>query len=149
MDNIVYGVTMAIEAYFGDDIKIYEDTVKQGFSKPCFIVLPEKSEMKSMSIGRFLKTQTIKVIYYPDSLKERNEMEETAFRLSAALRKIKWQGDSYAGKNMRWEEDNEKLTFRAEFETVLYWDPSMDHADEDEDDSDLMRIMNYGENVDN
>ena len=147
MDNIVYGVTTAINAYFGQDVKIYEDMVKQGFDKPCFIVLAEKSEINRMSIGRYLKTQTVKVIYYPESMKERNEMEETAFKLSAAVRKIKWQGDSYSGRNIKWEEDSEKLTFRAEFETVLYWDPSLDYADEDEEDQDLMRIMDYEEEI--
>ena len=145
MDNIVYGVTKAIDAYFGGNVKIYTDAVKQGFQKPCFIVLTEKSEIKRMSIGRFLKTQTIKVIYYPESMSERDEMEETAFKLSGAVRRIKWQGDSYEGRNMRWDEDNEKLTFLADFQTVLYWDPTLDYADEDEDDSDLMKIMEYEE----
>ena len=139
MDNIVYGVTSAINSYFGSSAKIYSDTVKQGFERPCFIVLPERTDIRQASISRMLKTLTVKIIYYPQSMKERDEMEKTAFKLTAAVRRIKWQGDHYPGKAFRWEEDNEKLTFRVEYDTVLYWDPSLDF--EDDEDGEAPELM--------
>ena len=144
MENIIYGVTSAIKAYFGKNIKIYTDTINQGFQKPCFIVLPEKSAMERMSIGRFKKTLTVKIIYYPEDISQNNEMEKTAFKLCAAINIIKWEGDSFLAKNTKWEVINEKLTFFADFDSILYWNKYEDAIEDDFNyDADFMMNMDF------
>lgn len=125
MENIIYGVTSAINAYF-KNVNIYDDTIKQGFSKPCFVVLPEKSHVRQMSIGGFLKTLTVKIIYHPKDASRQAEAEETAFKLCAAVKSVKWKGETYLGKDMRWEEKEGRLIFNVDFDMPLSWDPNYD-----------------------
>lgn len=146
MENIIFGVTSAINAYFNGNIKVYTDTVKQGFSKPCFIVIPQKSAVERISIGRFKKTLTVKVIYYPQSVSKNDEMESAAFSLCSALRIIKWNEDLYIAKNTKWEAEKDKLTFFADFDSILYWNPNASDNSFDEDfndDADLMMKLDF------
>lgn len=45
IDEIIAGISLALNAEFGDDVKIYPEQQKQGFEGPCFLYFPSSLPM--------------------------------------------------------------------------------------------------------
>lgn len=116
INKVVDGVCTAIHDEFGDDHKVYTDTVEQGFVPGSFFVKLLQVTDDRFLDERYLRNHTFAVQYMP--VDDRNAQAEcwgVAERLDKALRYIRVNGDLTEGTGISPELTDGFLT-----ETVNY-----------------------------
>ena len=130
--DIIDGISAALNAYFGDEYRIYAEPLEQGLSLPCFFVNHEDTVKKKMLGDRFIAHYSFDVSYYPKNSKL--EMLETAEKLYECLNIIELAGgDLVRGRSMRYTISNGILHFYVSFSLIL----------ETEAEHDYMGAFNY------
>ena len=116
--DIIDGISVKINEYFGDDYKIYSETVEQGLSLPCFFINHEETVRKKLLGERYLTTYSFLINYFPQNNKE--EMIIAAEKLTDCLRLVEMpDGDTIRGKGIRFNITNGVLQFYISFTLIL------------------------------
>ena len=64
-NDIVDGITKAIYDEYGEECKIYTESIEQGFKEPCFFIAVLDSDQARIIGNRYQKTIAVNVHYFP------------------------------------------------------------------------------------
>ena len=109
---ILDGISLKLNETFGDEYKIYPESVKQGLSKPCFFIkLIRPSNTKEVGLT-YIRENAYCIHCFPESM---NEPETECYRildeLYTSLEHIEVEGNPIRGINMYGEMHDGILQF--------------------------------------
>ena len=92
LNEIIKGISMALNAAFGDEYKIYQNDVEQGLTEPCFFIAVLKPEITPMLGRRFIQRNPFDIQYFPTFPGNNAEMITAAGTMVEALNFITLPG---------------------------------------------------------
>ena len=120
INKIIDGITIAINAEFGDDHEIYTENIEQGLKEPCFSILCLNPTIEHFLGRRYFRTNQFCVHYFPSSDDKRFECNEVMERLSDCLETITVGGDLIRGSSIHSEFSEGVLHFFVNYDMFVY-----------------------------
>lgn len=125
LNEIVHGISMALNTTFGDGFEIYQNDVEQGFEEPCFFIAILKPERDTLIGRRFGMRNPFVIQYFPTESGKQDEMCMVAEQMMDALTFIDLpSGDILHGTGMSYEIVDNVLHF-----FVTYYVPMVKTVD--------------------
>ncbi len=119
LNEIIKGISMKLNAAFGDGYRIYANDVEQGLQEPCFFVAVLKPELTHLPGGRYRKRNPFDIHYFPEQASN-TELYAAAERMMDCLEFIILpDGEQLHGTNMNYETVDGVLHFFVNFDCVL------------------------------
>lgn len=120
INAVVEGISMALNAEFGDTYTIYAESVEQGLHEPCFFVACISPTKKVFFDRRYLATHQMCIQYFPESRdRKREECNEVAERLFNCLEYIEAAENLTMGTKMHAEMVDGVLNFFVNYDFFL------------------------------
>lgn len=120
LNKITVGITQALNAEFGDGIKIHIDEIEQGLFEPCFLVTP-LTTIENLLIGkRYERSYPYMIQYFPKSKRYRTECNQVTERLLNVLEYIKVDGDLIRGADMTSHIEDGVLNFEVTYKMHVF-----------------------------
>lgn len=120
INAIIDGISMAINAEFGDTYEIYTESIEQGLEEPCFSILCLNPTIKQFLGRRYFRTNQFCIHYFPGSDNIRFECNEVMERLSKCLEIITVDGDLIRGTSVHTEFTEDVLHFFVNYDLFTY-----------------------------
>lgn len=120
LNEIIKGISMKLNATFGDEYKAYQNDVEQGLKEPCFFIRVLNPALSPLLGRRSLKQNPFDVRYYPKAPGNNAEMFTVAEELMECLEYITLPGgDLLRGTGMNYEIVDDVLHFFVNFNHTL------------------------------
>lgn len=120
LNEIIKGVSMKLNATFGNRYKNYENDVKQGLKPPCFFIGVLKPELSPLVGRRYLSINPLDIRFIPPDGGRNTEMFSIAAELLEALEYITLlDGDVLRGTGMNYEVVDGVLHFFVNYNLTL------------------------------
>lgn len=120
LNKITIGITQALNAEFGDEVKIHIDEIEQGLIEPCFLVTP-LTDTENLVIGkRYERSYPFVIQYFPKSKNYRTECNEVTEQLFNILELITMDGDLIRGSDMTGHVEDGVLNFEVTFKLHVF-----------------------------
>lgn len=120
LNEIIKGISMALNAAFGDGYEIYQNDVEQGLKEPCFLIAVLKPDISPLQKNRFMSRNPLDVHYFPTSGRNNAELFTMAGDLMECLEFITLpNGDVLHGTSMSYEVEDGVLHFFVNFNLTL------------------------------
>lgn len=120
VNELIKGVSIKLNATFGDGYEIYVKDVKQGLKEPCFFIAVLQPERRPMLGPRSFQTNPFDIHYFPEDETDNGEMIGVAERMMDALEMITLlNGDLIRGTNRKYEIVDGVLHFFVNFNMHL------------------------------
>lgn len=104
LNEIIKGISMALNAVFGDEYEIYQNDVEQGLKESCFLITVLQPEITPMLGRRFIKRNPFDIQYFPTNPRNNAEMFTVAETMMEALDFITLpSGDLLHGTSVNYE----------------------------------------------
>lgn len=111
INKIIDGISIALHAEFGDNYKIYTESVEQDLKEPCFSIVP-LNPANTQSLGnRYFRENLFCVHYFPESNEKVAECMDVFERLCDCLEIITVDGCLTRGIKMHGGIENDVLNF--------------------------------------
>ena len=89
ISEIVKGISKKLHETFGSDYKIYKESVTQGFTKPCFVIVHLQSFNDKKLANRYFRQNFFDVTYHPkDEYNKNSEIQKVTEKLFLSLEEI-------------------------------------------------------------
>ncbi|WP_148355324.1 phage tail terminator family protein [Anaerotruncus colihominis] len=112
LNEIIKGISMALNTAFGDGYEIFQNNVEQGLKEPCFFISILKPEIIPMLGRRFIQRNPFDIQYFPTSPGNNAEMITAAETMIGALDFITLPGgDLLHGTSVNYEVVDNVLHF--------------------------------------
>lgn len=112
VNEIIKGISIALNAAFGDEYEIYADDVKQGLNDGSFFINSLEFEVSPLLGGRALRINPFDILYFPKTENVHMECYSVAESMLDPLRLITLpNGDRLLGTGMRYELQDDVLHF--------------------------------------
>lgn len=119
-EDILNGISYALDAAF-PGCRIYGDrAVEQGLTEPCFFISGVSSLRQEFTSGRFGMSYPFDVIYFPADSGNLSEMNSAADKMFNVLRCITAAGHPLYGRDMSSEIIDSALHFFVSYGSVGY-----------------------------
>lgn len=120
LNKIVDGISEKLNSVFGDDYKIYTESVKQGLCEPCFFI-QLLNPANSRELGRrFFRENLFCIQYFPKSSEEpKSECYQMQDDLYIALEYITIDGNLQRGIKMHGEFIDSVLSFFVNYDMFV------------------------------
>lgn len=126
LTEIIKGISMALNAAFGDGYEIFQNDVEQGLNEPCFFIAVLQPEVTPMLGRRSIWRHPFDIQYFPTRPGNNTEMFTVAETMIEALNFITLpNGDLLHGTSVNYEIVDNVLHF-----FVNYNSPMIQPADE-------------------
>ncbi len=105
INDIMTGISIKLHELFGDNYKIYTETVKQGLKEPCFLIKLISSELDPLIGRRKILNNAFCITYIPDEdNSKKQDINEIQCILLANMEFIKTvENILYLGSGIRTE----------------------------------------------
>lgn len=104
LNEIIKGISMALNNAFGDGYKVYQNDVKQGLKEPCFLISVLKPELSPLIGRRFLMREPLDIHYFPANPRNHAEMITVAETMMEVLEVVTLpDGAPIRGTSMNYE----------------------------------------------
>lgn len=120
INQIIDGISVAINSEFGDSYEIYTESVKQGLEEPCFSILCLNPKIDQFLGKRYFRTNQFCIHYFPSSSEPRSECQAVTERLMDCLELITVTGDKVRGTKMNGEIVDGVLSFFVNYDMFVY-----------------------------
>ena len=120
INKIIDGISVRINAVFGDSYEIYTENVEQGLNEPCFSVLCINPTIEQFLGKRYFRTNQFCVHYFPKTNEKQYESFAVVERLQNALEYITVDGDTVRGTQMHSEVIDGILSFFINYDMFVY-----------------------------
>ena len=120
INKIIDGISVAINAEFGDDYEIYTESVEQGLNEPCFSILCLNPTNEQFLGRRYFRKNQFCIHYFPKGEEKNKEINEVRERLFECLELVTVDGDLCRGTNMSSETSDGVLSFFFFFFMFMY-----------------------------
>ncbi|ABX43317.1 phage tail terminator family protein [Lachnoclostridium phytofermentans] len=128
INEIIYGISKAIDQEFGDGYGIHTESIEQGLEEPCFFILCLNPTNELFLGKKYFRTNQFCIQYFPSTDKTRIECADVLDRLFDCLETITINEDLIMGTRMNGEIVDGVLNFMVNFNLFVYKDA--DRADE-------------------
>lgn len=120
LNEIIKGISIALNAAFGGGYEIYQNDAEQGLQEPCFFIQVLKPELSPLLGRRSMKRNPFDVMYFPTAPGNNAEMFTVAETLLECLALISLpNGDLLHGTGMNYEVADGVLYFMVNFNLPL------------------------------
>lgn len=120
INDIVAAISNAIYAEYGQNKRIYTESIEQGFKEPCFFIAVLEAEQSRYIGNRYKLTVPVDVHYFPGTKAKRREMQDVAQVLHFSLQRITLaDGDMLNGYALHWEVVEEVLHFFVTYKPIV------------------------------
>ena len=85
INQIIDGISVAINSEFGDPYEIYTESIEQGLVEPCFSILCLNPTINQVLGKRYFRRNQFCIHYFPSSDEKRSECQAVFERLLNAL----------------------------------------------------------------
>lgn len=120
INKIIDGISVAINAVFGDPYEIYTESVEQGLKEPCFSILCLNPTIQQFLGKRYFRTSQFCIHYFPSSNEPRSECSSVMETLFHTLETITVDGDLIRGTSMHGEISDGVLSFFVNYDMYVY-----------------------------
>lgn len=120
INEIIDGISVAINTEFGDDYEIYTENIEQGLQEPCFSILCLNPTVEQFFGKRYFRTNQFCIHYFPHSNERRSECNAVAERLFNCLEVITVDGDPIRGTSFHSEISDDVLSFFVNYDLFVY-----------------------------
>ena len=120
INKIIDGISVAINAEFGDDYEIYTESVEQGLNEPCFSILCLNPTNEQFLGRRYFRKNQFCIDYFPKGEEKNKEINEVRERLFECLELVTVDGDLCRGTNMSSETSDGVLSFFVNYNMFMY-----------------------------
>lgn len=104
VNDLIDGISIKLNQVFGDGVRIYSESVKQGLTEPCFYIAVLNPSQNQVVGNRYFRQQPFDVHYFPAASGNNEELQAMASDLFNALEYVTLiNGDVIHGKNMNYE----------------------------------------------
>lgn len=111
INKIIDGISIALNAEFGDNYKIYTESIEQGLKEPCFSIVCLNPTNNLFMGKRYFRTNQFCIHYFPEGEDKIAECMDVIDRLYEALEFIKMGEDKQMGTQMHGEVHDGVLDF--------------------------------------
>lgn len=135
LNEVIKGISMALNTAFGDEYEIRQNDVEQGLVNGSFFIQVLKPELTPLLGRRSMKRNPFDVMYFPKAPGNNAEMFTVAETMMECLTQISLpNGDLLRGTGMNYEVVDDVLHFMVNFNLPLirpYEEPYMETLDTD------------------
>ena len=130
INKIIDGISISLNAEFGDDYKIYTESIEQGLKEPCFSIVCVNPTNELFRGKKYFRKNLFCIQYFPKGEDKRSECMDVLERMFDCLEVIKIGEDLQRGTSMHGEVVDEVLNFfvsiliaehHGEFLVVVGW----------------------------
>ena len=112
LNEIIKGISIALNTAFGDEYEIYQNDVEQDLGEGCFFIQVLKPELSPLLGRRSMKRNPFDVLYFPKAPGNNTEMFTVAETLMECLTLISLpNGDLLHGTSVNYEIVDDVLHF--------------------------------------
>lgn len=120
LNEIVKGISLALNTAFGDGYAIYQDDVEQGLEEPCFFISVLSPQLSPLVGWRSVKRNPFDILYFPTAPGKNAEMFDIAETMMECLAQIRLpNGDLLRGTGMHYEVADDVLHFMVNYNLIL------------------------------
>lgn len=120
LNEIIKGISIALNTAFGEGYEIYQNDVEQGLEEPCFFIQVLKPELSPLLGQRSIKHNPFDVMYFPTAPGNNAEMFTIAEKMLDCMQFISLpNGDLLRGTGMSYEVVDDVLHFMVYFNLPL------------------------------
>lgn len=121
INSIIDGISISLNAEFGDDYKIYTESIEQGLKEPCFSILCVNPTNELFRGKRYFRKNLFCIQYFPSSNDEKYaECMEVLERMFDCLEIINVVDDPQRGTKMHGEVVDGVLNFFVNYDMFVY-----------------------------
>ena len=120
INKIIDGISMAINAEFGDDYEIYTEDITQDLEEPCFSILCLNPTVEQFLGRRYFRSNQFCIHYFSSSEDKRFECNEIMERLFKCLEIITVDGGLIRGTSIHSEFSEGVLHFFVNYDLFTY-----------------------------
>lgn len=119
INKIIDGISIALNAEFGDAYKIYTENVEQGLKEPCFSIVCVSPNNTRFMGKKYFRQNKFCVHFFPSSDEKVAECMDVLDRLYDCLEIIKVDGEETLGTKMTGEMDSGVLSFLVNYDMFM------------------------------
>lgn len=119
INKIIDGISIALNAEFGDAYKIYTENVEQGLKEPCFSIVCVSPNNRQFMGKKYFRQNKFCVHFFPSSDEKVAECMDVLDRLYDCLEIIKVDGEETLGTKMTGEMDSGVLSFLVNYDMFM------------------------------
>lgn len=122
INKIIDGISIALNAEFGDNYKIYTESIEQGLKEPCFSILCVNPTNNLFRGNKYFRKNLFDVLYFPKSKDEKfSECMEVLEKMMDCLEIIDLGEDGLQrGTDMHGETIDGVLHFFVNYDMFVY-----------------------------
>ena len=128
IQEIINGISIAINNAFGDDYDIYTESIEQGLKEPCFFITPIAPNRERILGKRYFSKNTFCIHYMPKNNKN-EECINVSEKLFDILEVLDTDLGLMLGTNLRAEIANGMLHFFVDYNVFSYKEIVQDTMD--------------------
>lgn len=118
--SIIDGISLGLNAKFGNEYGIYTESINQGLREPCFFIFCINSSVELFPSKRKHKQLMFCIHYIPLSDEKSKEIIDVAERLFECLRYITVNDSLVLGTKMSYKIVDEVLHFYVNYDVFVY-----------------------------
>ena len=120
INKIIDGISISLNAEFGNDYKIYTESIKQGLKEPCFFILCVNPTNELFRGKKYFRKNLFCIQYFPEGEDRYSECMDVLERMFDCLEVIKVGEDLQRGTSMRGEVVDQVLNFFVNYDMFVY-----------------------------
>lgn len=120
INKIIDGISISLNAEFGDDYKIYTESIEQGLKEPCFSIVCVNPTNELFRGKKYFRKNLFCIQYFPKGEDKRSECMDVLERMFDCLEVIKVSEDLQRGTSMHGEVVDHVLNFFVNYDMFVY-----------------------------
>ena len=120
INKIIDGISISLNAEFGDDYKIYTESIEQGLKEPCFSIVCVNPTNELFRGKKYFRKNLFCIQYFPKGEDKRSECMDVLERMFDCLEVIKVCEDLQRGTSMHGEVVDQVLNFFVNYDMFVY-----------------------------
>lgn len=120
INKIIDGISISLNAEFGDDYKIYTESIEQGLKEPCFSIICVNPTNDLYLGKRYFRKNQFCIQYFPKGEDKYAECLDVAERMFDCLEVISVGDDLQRGTSMHGEVVDRVLHFFVNYDMFVY-----------------------------
>lgn len=120
INKIIDGISISLNAEFGDDYKIYTESIEQGLKEPCFSIVCVNPTNELFRGKKYFRKNLFCIQYFPKGEDKRSECMDVLERMFDCLEVIKFGEDLQRGTSMHGEVVDQVLNFFVNYDMFVY-----------------------------
>ena len=120
INKIIDGISISLNAEFGENYKIYTESIEQGLKEPCFSIICVNPTNELFRGKKYFRKNLFCIQYFPKGEDKRSECMDVLERMFDCLEVIKDGEDLQRGTSMHGEVVDQVLNFFVNYDMFVY-----------------------------